>query len=80
MCSQTGALTNETIINMVQAGVPTATIIHAIAAAGKVGFTFVGPLSSDQYYDYSRASAGNHSSCGPTGHDLAHAPRTAFRA
>jgi hypothetical protein len=35
-------LTNETIINLVQAGVPTQTIINTIASAEKTDFTFVG--------------------------------------
>jgi hypothetical protein len=39
----TDVLTNETIIKMFQAGVPTATIIKTIAAADKVDFRFVGP-------------------------------------
>ncbi|MEQ1947296.1 MAG: hypothetical protein ABL995_08905 [Bryobacteraceae bacterium] len=40
---QTDALTNDTIIKMVQAGVPTATIINTIAAAARVDFKFIGP-------------------------------------
>jgi len=37
------ALTNDTIIKLVQAGVPAATIINTIAAANKVDFRFIGP-------------------------------------
>jgi hypothetical protein len=37
------ALTNDSIIKLVQAGVPTETIIRTIAEADKVNFRFIGP-------------------------------------